>query len=239
MVSEGMEEMLAMAKKILLLNRTANISIIVTLLLSSTYPISILFLILAIILKVFVKTKGIIELDYVIDSDQITVVEERIEPLLRILKSNKLWRIFQSSKVIDRKYTSGASNLVKRSLTKGNTKAPFPFKANTQVVTFKSKREMLFFLPDKLFVMKGSNIGVLNYSDFSSEIITTNFIESELVPKDATVIGQTWKYVNKSGGPDKRFKDNRQLPICKYGELQLKSLKGLNTVIMFSNINEI
>ena len=68
-------------------------------------------------------------------------------------------------------------------------------------------------------------------------IHTTRFIESESVPRDAQVVGQTWKYVNKSGGPDKRFKDNRQLPICLYGELELCSSSGLNTVIMFSNPN--
>ena len=40
--------------------------------------------------------------------------------------------------------------------------------------------------------------------------------------------------MNKSGGPDRRFKDNRQLPICLYGELELSSTSGLNTVIMYS-----
>ena len=85
--------------------------------------------------------------------------------------------------------------------------------------------------------MQGSKIGALNYSDIDSNAHTTRFIESESVPRDAQVVGQTWKYVNKSGEPDRRFKDNRQLPICLYGELELSSTSGLNTVIMFSNPN--
>ena len=64
----------------------------------------------------------------------------------------------------------------------------------------------------------------------------TKFVESDRVPQDAQIIGQTWKYVNKSGKPDKRFKDNRELPICLYGEIELKSSFGLNTVIMFSHV---
>lgn len=64
---------------------------------------------------------------------------------------------------------------------------------------------------------------------------TTRFIEEEAVPKDAEVVGRTWKYVNKSGGPDRRFKNNRELPICLYGEIELRSESGLNTVLMFSN----
>ena len=78
-------------------------------------------------------------------------------------------------------------------------------------------------------------MGALNYKDITSSSNTTRFIESEGVPSDSQIVGQTWKYVNKSGGPDRRFKDNRQLPICLYGELKLTSALGLNTVIMYSN----
>ena len=45
----------------------------------------------------------------------------------------------------------------------------------------------------------------------------------------------TWKYVNKNGGPDKRFKDNRQLPIMHYAELTLSSAHGLRFLVQFSN----
>lgn len=68
-------------------------------------------------------------------------------------------------------------------------------------------------------------------------LYTKKFIESEAVPKDTQIVGQTWKYVNKSGGPDRRFRDNRQLPICLYGRLELSSASGLNTVLMYSNPN--
>lgn len=83
--------------------------------------------------------------------------------------------------------------------------------------------------------MQGSKLGALNYKDITMSSHTTRFIESEGVPSDSQIVGQTWKYVNKSGGPDRRFKDNRQLPICLYGELRLTSTSGLNTVIMYSN----
>jgi DnaJ-domain-containing protein 1 len=35
------------------------------------------------------------------------------------------------------------------------------------------------------------------------------------------VIGTTWRYVNKKGGPDLRFNDNRQIPIYRYGQVDL------------------
>jgi hypothetical protein len=61
------------------------------------------------------------------------------------------------------------------------------------------------------------------------------FIEDERVPSDTTIVDHTWRYVNKSGGPDRRFVTNRQIPVCLYRELSLQSEGGLNCKFQFSN----
>ena len=235
MVSEGLEDMLATASRALKLNKIVNISFWVTLVLGFGFPLFFIFTAAFCALMIYVRTKGMIDLDYSIDADQQSAVDERMNPMIKITECAKVWRIMQTSKVIDRKYASGASNTVNRTTCKATTKPPFPFKTNLQVASFKAGKETLLFLPDKLFIIQSSKIGALNYSDISSSAHTTRFIESEAVPRDSQTVGQTWKYVNKSGGPDRRFKDNRQLPICLYGELELTSTSGLNTVIMYSN----
>jgi len=235
MVSEGLEDMLASASKALKLNKVANIGLWATLILGIGYPVWFLAAAAFLILIIYVLLKGTIELDYHVDSDQQTIVDERMKHVIKITECTKVWRIMQTSKVIDKKYASGASNTVKRVACRVATKAPFPFKVNLKVASFKTGKETLLFLPDKLFIIQGCKIGALNYSDITSSSNTTRFIESDRIPKDSQVVGYTWKYVNKSGGPDRRFKDNKQLPICLYGELKLTSASGLNTVIMYSN----
>ena len=237
MVSEGLEDMLVSASKALKLNMVSNIGLLLTVIVGFGFPVMFLFAAAFLALKIYVKTKGSIDLDYSIDADQQSIVDERMKPMIKITECAKVWRIMQTSKVIDKKYSSGASDTVKRTACKASTKTPFPFKANLQVASFKAGKETLLFLPDKLFIMQGCKIGALNYSDIDTKAHTTRFIESESVPRDARVVDQTWKYVNKTGGPDRRFKDNRQLPICLYGELELSSTSGLNTVIIFSNSN--
>jgi hypothetical protein len=64
----------------------------------------------------------------------------------------------------------------------------------------------------------------------------SRFIENGPVPHDAQVIDRTWRYVNKSGGPDRRFKSNPQLPVCLYDEVTLRSSSGLNEVIQVSRL---
>ena len=57
----------------------------------------------------------------------------------------------------------------------------------------------------------------------------------ESVPSDALIVDKTWKYINKSGGPDRRFKDNHELPICLYQEISFTSQTGLNELVQLSS----
>jgi hypothetical protein len=237
MVSAGLEDILETASQSLKWDKFANPGFWVTLVFGFAYPLFLIFTAVFAALKIYIHKKGTILLDYNIDTEEQSDIDKRMNPMIKIAECDKVWRILQTSKVIDKKYSSGASNTVNRSICKTATKPPFPFKTNLPVASFKTGKETLLFLPDKLFIMQGSKIGALNYSDISASIHTTRFVESEAVPKDAQVVGETWKYVNKTGGPDKRFSDNKKLPICLYGKLELTSASGLNTVILFSNPN--
>lgn len=235
--SAELTKMIKIAKRSILFNKLSTIGFIVFFLFGFVSPW--LFLLSAgfLVWKICNKIFGIINLDYTIDSYQKILIDERMKPLLKIAKSRKVWRIKETSKVIDAKYSSGANNLIKRLACQIKTVAPFPFVTNSQVVIFKSGKETLMFLPDKLFIIQGTRIGALNYEDITITVKGTRFIESESVPSDARIVDHTWKYVNKSGGPDKRFSDNKQLPVCIYGEMSIKSNLGVNSVIMFSNID--
>lgn len=235
MVSDGLEDILSIAKRTIQADNISNIGIVISLAAIFINPWFSLLFVLFVGLKLYANTIGSVKLDYEIDPDQMQLVSKRIEPMIRLTCSNKLWRIMQSSQVVDTKYSGGATKSIKRVSCKALQTLPFPFKTNVTVAAFKSGKETLIFLPDKLLIMQRKNIGALDYSDISIAFGTTRFIEDGPVPSDAKVVGQTWKYVNRSGGPDKRFKDNRQIPICSYGELKLKSPTGLNTIIMFSN----
>jgi len=53
-------------------------------------------------------------------------------------------------------------------------------------------------------------------------------MESGGLPSDAQVVGRTWQYVNKKGGPDRRFNNNPEIPIALYEEGHFGSTTGLN-----------
>ena len=79
----------------------------------------------------------------------------------------------QSSKVIDKKYSGGASSTVKRIACIASKKAPFPFKSNIPAASFKAGKETLVFLPDKtLYHAEKAEWVLLNYSDIENILHT-------------------------------------------------------------------
>jgi hypothetical protein len=80
-----------------------------------------------------------------------------------------------------------------------------------------------------------SAFSVIDYHDVKEKAEVIKFYEEQGVPTDAKVIGQTWAKANKDGSPDKRFVNNRQIPIVAYGHMTLKSNSGLWEEFEFSN----
>ena len=64
---------------------------------------------------------------------------------------------------------------------------------------------------------------------------SAEFVENEPVPSDSQVVGRTWAKCNKDGTPDRRFHDNYQIPVARYGTLNLFTHDGLDVRYMCSN----
>jgi len=155
-----------------------------------------------------------------------------------VVDSKRIWHISASGRVTElneQKRQAGAHSLVKRTAIRPGLNAPPFVSTNLSIPAIPAGKQTLYFFPDRLLVYESGQVGAVAYSDIQLELGSTRFIESEGVSSDTEVVGQTWQYVNKSGGPDKRFKNNRKLPIVLYRELYLKSSSGLNKLFQLSN----
>lgn len=152
----------------------------------------------------------------------------------RLAECERAWHIEASGDVVDRKRAAGASEVVRRK-TIGLAKSPPAWLAtNVEVPTIPVGRQSLIFLPDFLLVVGEAGAGAVPYAQLEIEREQARFIEGEQLPSDAEVVDRTWKYVNKKGGPDRRFNDNRELPIALYESLHLRSPSGLNELVEVS-----
>jgi hypothetical protein len=144
------------------------------------------------------------------------------------------WHIAASGKVYERKYHAGASSLVDRKPTPIRRTSPPFLKTNVETVSIGVGRQTMFLFPDRVLVYESGKIGAIGYDQLRVSVSQTQFIERPPAPGDARVVGQTWQYVNKKGGPDRRFANNPMLPICLYEELHFTSPTGLNEIIQLS-----
>lgn len=150
------------------------------------------------------------------------------------------WHVAAGGKIEDLttwKRNAGASMLVDRKPTTLASTLPQVVRSNVTPPSIHVGRQVLFFMPDLVLVKDGNRYGAIGYSDLRTQFAPSNFIETGQVPADAQVVGHTWAHPNKSGGPDRRFKDNRQIPICRYEALRLSSASGLNELVEFSKTN--
>ena len=136
-----------------------------------------------------------------------------------------------------KKYHAGASRLVKVTPIKIKYGAPSFIKTNVMVPYFPVGKQVLYFFPDRVFICEKSRVAAIGYDTLTINSYDQEFIEADNRPVDGTVIGKTWTYLNKNGTPDKRFKDNRQIPIYMYSKIKFTSQTGLNEEIQASKQN--
>lgn len=114
-------------------------------------------------------------------------------------------------------------------------KLPWYLRTNIKPVIFSLRECRLAILPDRILIIGKKKLGALDYSDVKIEITAIGFLEQGPTPKDSEFVQYVWGYANEDGSPDKRYANNKQFPIYKYGRIEISSPSGLNIKFMCSN----
>jgi hypothetical protein len=164
-----------------------------------------------------------------------TITTALSESFSELKKCQKIWRVRAEGQTNDWKRNAGANVLNQRDKISLQIARPKCMRGDAAFPEVNLGNAELYFLPDAVLVISKASVAALHYRDLQFSSCVTHFVESDGVPKDTTVVGHTWRYVNKSGGPDRRFNNNAELPVCRYGEMDFNSLGGLNGKLQFSN----
>lgn len=166
--------------------------------------------------------------------------EERYKALVgaidRIAGSSKVWFVKAKGNITNLhawKKNSGASALVDNKETSISYALPPGVASNVTPPVIMIDGKKCYFFPDCILIEENKRFGAVRYDTIRTAVRDQRMI-MDSAPSDATVVGQTWKYVNKKGGPDRRFKDNRQLPICLFEEIGMVSDGGFKGLLQVS-----
>lgn len=156
-----------------------------------------------------------------------------------LLTSKFIWDV-TSSIMIDPSLKSAAANEITRIPVKFKFENIGVIKSSYPAFHFENKNGGDIYIYPAFIIMvdKLKNFYLIDIKEFDLIFSPSKFLEEENIPLDTKIIDKTWKKVNKNGSPDKRFKDNYEIPIVKYGKFSLKSKTGLNESYMFSNFEK-
>lgn len=155
-----------------------------------------------------------------------------------VARSKGLWRVNESGTLNEgyqQKVNAGAGSLVRRAGASFSDKGPKQLVTNIAVPGVTSDHSSIYFLPDRILVAEKGIFTDFDYDALQILEQDIEFIESPgSVPSDGIKVGTTWQYVNKKGGPDRRFKNNPVLPIMRYTNVRLTTSTGFRWILQLS-----
>ncbi len=159
----------------------------------------------------------------------------------RLMTCSKIWDITETVEV-DRKATrSAANNSINRvDVNLELTNLPILL-TEYEAMHFQNVNggQLYLYPPFMIIIGSDNRFGLIDIRDLRFELSTQRFIEEDAIPADAERIDYTWAKVNRDGSRDKRFKNNYQIPILKYGKLTISSRSGLLEVYSFSSYHKL
>lgn len=174
---------------------------------------------------------------YDIDEDKGKELQRFYDAFDELKNCKKQWHITSYNHTSNYKYNSGAATLLNRVPIVIRNQTPKNMKTNISIPCIPVGKQKLYFFPDRILIDNGKNVGGISYENLEIKAYNTRFIETQMKPSDGVMIDQTWRYVNKNGGPDRRFTNNYMIPIMQYTEMNFTSDNGLNEEIQLSRPN--
>jgi len=197
----------------------------------------ILLTIICLNLRKLDKQRKTLELNYILDQEVKDLHEKFLKFFSDFALCGRVWQNLSTQQITDQKHNSGATRGIFRIAVRHIHRHRLPssfLKTNILIPCIILKNTEMYFFPERLILKRGDKFGSVFYKNISIDSTNVRFIEEENLPADADVIGYTWKYLNKNGGPDRRFSVNPKIPICLYTEYNFKSDNGINEVITTS-----
>ena len=155
----------------------------------------------------------------------------------KLTYSEKIWDVTSAHSQDTRITRSSAATIVsKREVKFGMSHIP-DIKSPIEPFLFRNANGAdLYFYPNFIVMYSSSTqFAVIGLDEIRFHSTYVRFTETGTIPTDSKVIDNTWYKVNKNGTPDKRFKGNYQIPVVRYGEINLKTSTGLHEEYEFSN----
>ena len=156
----------------------------------------------------------------------------------KLSASSRSWALQTSQQIDYVKARSAADTVVSRRPLSIGRRSDALVDTNDAplAIGIQNGRATAFFYPGFVLVVSAgrADFALIDLKELDINYCRSNFTETESIPSDAEMVRKVWAKSNKNGTRDKRFKDNRELPVMAYGEIIMKAQGGMKEALMFS-----
>lgn len=181
-----------------------------------------------------------VNVDILIDQSDLEIYNKLKDSFMKLSNSEFIWDITSSKKVNKSQDRSNADETISRKKVKLELKNIDIIESSYQGMFWQNINGDgdIYIYPSFIIYMDVINdsIGLIDIKDVDLIHTKADCAEPEVNPTDALFVKKQWTKVNKDGTPDKRFKGNIEIPVYKYGRIELQSKLGLNESYLFSNV---
>ena len=178
-----------------------------------------------------------VKLDVGFDPEIRSLYEKVVNNFKSLTNSQKIWDVtgaYANDRVATR---SAASTSVKTTQVHFGIKILEDVRSEFEPLWMKNAHGSdLYFYPGFVIMFSaGTKFALIGLNELGFTHNAVKYVETSGVPSDTKIIDRTWAKVNKNGSPDRRFKDNYEIPVVKYGAILLATETGVHEEYMFSN----
>ena len=160
------------------------------------------------------------------------------ESFEKLLSCKKTWIITLSMRETELK--SSAANQVIRKEINFDTGVFNYIKSSFDIPMLRDLKGNIYYIYPRYIIKTQSftDFEVFPIDTINLKYSKQTFIEDETVPEDSHVVNYTYRYINKNGGPDKRYAYNPRLPIVGYGKIEIEKFGLTYSVSDYSVADE-
>ncbi len=188
----------------------------------------------------WVEKDSYVKLDVKFDDRSKEIYCRLIASFKELITCKKIWDITSTQDNDWVKDRSWANKILKRKKTSIYLSSLDEIQTEWETLKFVNKNGGdIFLYPSHVVINYGKKIDIFDIRKLQISYFPDRIIEEEKVPSDTRIIDHTWRYVNKSEWPDKRYSNNKKIPIVEYGKLCLDSETWLYEEFVFSDFTKL
>ena len=181
-----------------------------------------------------------VEVDFAFDDNTRNTYDALVRSFDALRSAQRIWDITATASVDQvRQRTTASSALTRKPVAFGFANSEI-IRSQYRAMTLSTVtgRDLQIYPGFAMMRDAARDFALIEFGHFDCRLAQSNFIEEESVPSDAEQVGATWKRANKDGSRDRRFNDNYQIPVLRYGALAFSSPSGLAEVFQISNFGK-